>query len=129
MSFVTAGTLTHDFVFPTVEGMPGANAFVSINLRDGGEVRVDAPAFAAGKEEPSWGTASFAALAAMAQAEESGEAPRIVVPQGTFTIVTDGRVLANNTDEGPKPHARGQSLRWTVGPSTQQPPTALVAFD
>ena len=101
----------------------------TINLRDGGEVRVDAPAFAAGKEEPSWGTASFAALAAMAQAEESGEAPRIVVPQGTFTIVTDGRILANNTDEGPKPHARGQSLRWNVGPSTQQPPTALVAFD
>ena len=129
VSFVTAGTLTHDFVFPTVEGMPGANAFVSINLRDGGEVRVDAPAFAAGKEEPSWGTASFAALAAMAQAEESGEAPRIVVPQGTFTIVTDGRILANNTNEGPKPHARGQSLSWTVGPSTQQPPTALVAFD
>ena len=62
-------------------------------------------------------------------AEESGEAPRIVVPQGTFTIVTDGRILANNTDEGPKPHARGQSLSWTVGPSTQQPPTALVAFD
>ena len=43
--------------------------------------------------------------------------------------IADGRILANNTDEGPKPHARGQSLGWTVGPSTQQPPTALVAFD
>jgi hypothetical protein len=43
--------------------------------------------------------------------------------------VTSGQVLANNTDEGPAPHAAGQSLSWKIGATTRQAPTALIAFD
>ena len=130
VAFAVSGTLTHDFTFPTIEGMLGANAFVSVNLRDGAQVRVDAPDFSRQQDSnPMFGGGSLAALAAMAEADESGDIPQIVMPEGTFTIVTDGRVLANNTDEGPAPHAAGQSLSWTIGATTQQAPTALIAFD
>lgn len=130
VAFAVSGTLTHDFTFPTIEGMLGANAFVSVNLRDGAQVRVDAPDFSRQQDSnPMFGGGSLAALAAMAEADESGDIPQIVMPEGTFTIVTDGRVLANNTDEGPAPHAAGQSLSWTIGATTRQAPTALIAFD
>tara|TARA_R110000751_G_scaffold2018_12_gene9683 strand:- start:525 stop:1358 length:834 start_codon:yes stop_codon:yes gene_type:complete len=130
VAFAVSGTLTHDFTFPTIEGMLGANAFVSINLRDGAQVRVDAPGFSRQQDtNPMFGGGSLAAFAAMAEADDGGDMPQIVMPEGTFTIVTDGRVLANNTDEGPAPHAAGQSLSWTIGATTQQAPTALIAFD
>ena len=46
-----------------------------------------------------------------------------------FTIVTDGRILANNTDEGPVAHSRGEALVWEISPRTEQAPTALITFD
>jgi len=46
--------------------------------------------------------------------------------EDTFTIVTDGRVLANNTDEGPSPGARGQVLEWKVNRRTPSAPMALI---
>ncbi len=129
VEFAVEGTLTHDFVFPTLEGMLGATPFVSVNLREDGKVRVDAPGyFSRAKDNPMFGSASIAKMA-LAEADASGEAPRIVRPEGTFTLVTSGRILANNTDEGPAPHAQGQALEWTIGPATHQPPTALIAFD
>ena len=130
VAFAISGTLTHDFTFPTIEGMLGANAFVSVNLRDGGQVRVNAPGFSREQDSnPMLGGGSLAALATMAEGDDDEGMPQIVMPKGTFTIVTDGRVLANNTDEGPAPHAAGQSLSWKIGATTRQSPTALIAFD
>ena len=45
---------------------------------------------------------------------------------GTFTIVTDGQILANNTDEGPRSTAEGQMLEWKVTRRTEAAPTALI---
>lgn len=130
VEFAISGSLDHDFVFPTIERMPTANAFVSVNLRDSDQVRVDAPGYGAQQEaNPMFGGASLAAMAAMAEGDENNELPNIVSPEGTFTIVTDGRILANNTDEGPVAHASGQSLAWEITPRTNQPPTALIALD
>ncbi|MBO6527153.1 hypothetical protein [Erythrobacter sp.] len=130
VEFGISGTLGHDFVFPTIERMQGFNAFVGVHLRDGDQIRVDAPGFVGQKDtNPMLGGAPLAAMAAMSEADDGGEMPRIVIPEGTFTIVTDGRILANNTDEGPAPHALGQSLSWNIGPATSQAPTALIAFD
>lgn len=130
VDFSISGQLTHDFTFPTVEKMAMANSFVSVILRDGGQVRIDAPGFAGQKDaNPMFGGLPLAAMAAMSEGEETSELPRIAVPDGKFTIVTDGRILANNTDEGPQRHARGQALGWTITPRTEQAPTALIAFD
>ena len=129
VDFRVSGHLTHDFAFPTIEKLPLANMFVSVNLRDDNQVRVDAPGFAAqGGGNPMQGMMSgMMGLAALS--EDGGEAPKIVLPEGTLTLVTDGRILANNTDEGPTAHARGQALVWQISPRTEQAPTALISFD
>ena len=133
VDFSISGQLTHDFVFPTIEKMAMANSFVSVILRDEGQVRIDAPGFTAqGGGNPMQGMMSgMAGLAGLSgEADAEGEAPpRIAIADGDFTIVTDGRILANNTDEGPQRHARGQVLSWSITPRTEQAPTALIAFD
>lgn len=133
VDFSISGRLTHDFAFPTIEKLGMANTFVTVHLRDQGQVRVDAPGFAAqGGGNPMQGM--FAGLAGFAGMEgsagESGSAPpKVVVPEGTFSVVTDGRILANNTDEGPAAHALGEVLTWQINPRTEQAPTALIAFN
>ena len=49
-------------------------------------------------------------------------------PEGTFRVVTDARILANNTDEGPVTDPRGQMLVWKIGSNTAAAPTALIDF-
>lgn len=130
VDFAISGQLSHDFAFPTIEKLPMANVFVSVNLRDEGQVRIDAPGFAAmGGGNPMQGMMSgMAGLASMAKEGAEGM-PKFATPEGSFAIVTDGRILANNTDEGPKAEARGQRLSWTISARTEQAPTALIAFD
>lgn len=131
VDFHIAGQLSHDFSFPTVEKLPMANAFVTIVLRDGNQVRVDAPAFGAEKNgSPLQGMpAGMSGLAQLAMMGDENEIGRIALLDGTFSVITDGRILANNTDEGPTVHPRGQVLSWTVSPNTAQAPTALITFD
>ena len=42
VDFAISGRLDHDFVFPTIEGIGMANAFVLVNRRSDGSVRIDA---------------------------------------------------------------------------------------
>ena len=131
VDFRVSGTLSHDFAFPVIEKMPVGNMFVTVVLRDGNQLRVDAPGFAAqGGGNPMQGMmAGMAGLMQMSEQKEGEEPGKVVLPEGTFTIVTDGRILANNTDEGPQGHAGGQSLVWNISARTEQAPTALIAFD
>ena len=46
--------------------------------------------------------------------------------KGSFTIRTNAKILANNTDEGPVDEGAMQVLRWDVGPKTFGPPMALL---
>jgi len=49
------------------------------------------------------------------------------IAEGTFTLRTDGQILANNTDEGPQPEGAGLSrLDWKVDARTATAPTALI---
>jgi hypothetical protein len=48
------------------------------------------------------------------------------VLEGSFTITTDGDVLANNTEVGPITVATGKSLAWKVNTRTQAAPMALI---
>lgn len=116
VDFAITGRLDHDFTFPTIERFPMANAFVQIAMRNDGSVRVDAPGFA-----PAAGGEPFRS---MMGAKDSGPAP--TQADGTFTLRTDGTILANNTDEGPQPDPAGQKLDWTVNLRTPAAPTALI---
>jgi hypothetical protein len=141
VSYSVSGTLGHDFLFPTIEGFPATNPFVQMILRDGGQVRVNAPAFVFQNGDNPMGAmmggmGSLAGIAAAEAARESGgdngEAMQIPgVPQldGTFTVRTAPgmRILANNTDEGPQTGPAGETLTWRIDQRTAQYPTALIA--
>lgn len=139
VSYMASGTMGHDFTFPLIEGFPTTNPFVQVFLRKGGQVRINAPGFAAQNNDPSgmgamMGMGSIAGLAAMGanEAGDSAEAEALKgIPaiDGTFTVrATNGmRILANNTDEGPEPGTAGETLTWRITPRTAQAPTALIA--
>ena len=126
VDFAIAGRLDHDFSFPSLERMPVITPFVAIYRRSDGSVRIDAPAFAA--------NASGGPMGAMMQGmgastNSNGAAAPQGMPEldGSFAIVTDGEILANNTDDGPLPGATGmRRLAWKVTPRTTTAPTALI---
>jgi hypothetical protein len=141
VSYRVSGTMGHDFTFPMIEGFPQTNPFVQVFLRKGGQVRINAPGFAAQSTDSAGlgtvlGAGSFAGLAAMGAAEQSREAgqdpaamPGVPVMDGTFTVraAAGMRILANNTDEGPVTEAGGEALIWPINQRTAQAPTALIA--
>lgn len=140
ISYRASGTLGHDFMFPMIEGFPATNPFVQMIQRKGGQVRINAPGFAAQSGDAGMGAmmgmGSLAGLAAMGATEEANRAgedggpmPGMPVIDGTFVVRTAPgmRILANNTDEGPTADAEGELLSWQIGPRTTQAPTALIA--
>lgn len=128
VDFSISGRLDHDFQFPTMERFPMATAFVVLNRRTDGAIRMDAPAF--GQPTQGHPLANFGQLAAIGAALDEGKekGAGIQLPEisGTLILTTDARILANNTDEGPTDGPSGQRLEWKVSPRTTTPPTALV---
>lgn len=125
VDFTISGQLTHDFAFPMMERLPAGNPFVTVTIRDNNQVRIDAPGFV--------GTSQGDPMRAAMMSEIYGATPQddatvkgIVSPKGTFTIVTNGKILTNNTEEGPAANARGQQLVWNVTPRSNVAPVALI---
>ena len=120
VDFAIAGRLDHDFAFPTVERMPVVTPFVTAIRRADGTVRVEAPAFAASAN----GAPMMGMMGAMAKSDPKMQGlPEL---DGSFTLVTDGEILANNTDEGPRAGTTGKVLSWRVDARTVAPPSALI---
>lgn len=129
IAYSTSGKLSHDFMFPIIEGIPTTNIFVQAILRNDNQVRVNAPGFSAESNASPMGgmMSAMPGLAAMGQSDKSPEAMgNIPVIDGTFTIRTDGQILANNTDEGASTVGVEQVLVWKISPRTQAAPTALI---
>ncbi|WP_298302577.1 hypothetical protein [uncultured Erythrobacter sp.] len=130
--YAVSGELGHDFMFPVIEGFPTTNPFVQIILREANLVRVNAPGFAAQNESNPisammGGLAGLSGMAAMAdQSPDGGEMPDFPALEGTFTIITNGHVRANNTDDGSASTERGEELVWEISPRTASAPTALI---
>lgn len=130
VDFRISGRLDHDFAFPTVERMPQAVPFFVVNRRADGTVRFDSPALADGNN----GSTPFGSLAQViaaeraekAKAPEASEMPGMPQLDGRFVLTTDGTILANNTDEGPKADPAGKRLEWTITPREKVQPMALV---
>ena len=135
VSYRIEGKLTHDFMFPVIEGVPSTNPFVQILLRDDGVVRITGSGFSAQNEGNPLGAmmggmGALAGLAAMApeQSNDGSEMPKFPMMEGTFSIAAADSmaILANNTDEGPVSGAGQQTLNWKVDASSQAAPTALI---
>lgn len=132
VDYTASGRLDHDFTFPTIERLPMVMPFVSLIRRADDSVRVDAPAFSTAAANPVMpGLGAMAgAMSGMKESGKAGAKPGSEGPpiaEGTFTLRTDGQILANNTDEGPQAEGAGISrLDWKVDARTATAPTALV---
>lgn len=118
VDFAISGRLDHDFAFPTFEGMPMANAFVQVSLRQDGSVRIDAPSFGPANNP--------GAMAGMMSGMKDNDNASGKLIDGTFAVHTNADILANNTDEGPAAVTGGRALTWRVNPLTPAAPTALL---
>lgn len=133
VDYTATGRLDHDFTFPTIERLPMVMPFVSVIRRADGSVRVDAPAFSTAAANPVMpGLGAMAgAMGGMKSAGKAGTKPGSDGPpiaEGTFSLRTDGQILANNTDEGPQadPASGLTRLDWKVDARTAAAPTALI---
>lgn len=126
VDFAIAGRLDHDFAFPTLEGFPISNAFVQVFARRDGTVRIDAPSFGPATGSAAMGGMMAGMASGLGAGSDSGSDSGSSLADGTFTVTTDGEILANNTDEGPRATAAGKALVWKVNPRTPAAPTALV---
>lgn len=123
VDYALSGRLDHDFAFPTIERFPMVTPFVQLTRRNDGTVRVDTPGFAAGAGGANPLTAMMSG--ALGGGDKESPATRSDM-DGTFAVTTDGQILANNTDEGPRPEPSGQRLSWAVNARSPAAPTALV---
>jgi hypothetical protein len=66
VSYRVSGTLGHDFLFPTIEGFPATNPFVQMIQRKGGQVRINAPGFAAQSGDAGGGMGAMMGMGSLA---------------------------------------------------------------
>lgn len=123
VEYSITGNGAHGFSFPLVDGGAAIMPFVTIIKRKDGSVKVSAPAFSG--EAPG---GDMAALGAMAGAGEGKGKPGQPKPEGTFAITTDGRILTNNTEDGPTTSGGSSTLKWVVNSRLQKGPEALISL-
>ena len=112
------GRATQDFLFPALPDNDMIIPFIAIRRRGDGTVLVTAPAFTGGSG-PLAARAGQTAAAGM----KDGPSSRA---EGRFTIVTDGEILTNNSEDGATAHPAGRQLRWDVTPTSNKIPETLI---
>jgi len=129
VDYAISGQLAYDYAFPTIERMTNVVPFLVLNRRGNGEVRIDSPLMQqAALAMPGGNAAQFLAkiVAAKSGKTDQGEIPDFPVLNGHFTLTTDGVILSNNTEHGPKQVAGGKQLDWDISFQTAIAPMALV---
>jgi len=111
------GRATQDFLFPALPDNNMLIPFVALRRRADGSVLVTAPAFTGGAGPMS---------AAAAGAGDMGKGGPVSRAEGRFTVVTDGEILTNNSEDGPAPDASGRQLHWDVSAASNKIPEALI---
>ena len=114
------GRATQDFLFPALPDNDLIIPFIAIRRRIDGSVLVTAPAFTGGA-----GPLGARAGAAASESMKGGPVSRA---EGRFTVITDGEILTNNSEDGATPHPLGRQLRWDVGPAANKIPETLIRF-
>ena len=114
------GRATQDFLFPTLPDNDLTIPFIAIRRRIDGSVLVTAPALSGGAG-PFGARAGAAAAADMAK--NGGPKSRA---EGRFTVVTDGEILTNNSEDGAAPNPIGRAVHWDVSPASSKIPETLI---
>ncbi len=64
--------------------------------------------------------------AAAASGGKDADIAALPAIEGLFALISDGAILANNTDSGPHGVAQGQRLDWTINLRSAAAPAALI---
>ena len=132
VDYAISGVLAYDYQFPTIERMmPQVIPFIVLNKRSNGEVRIDSPLMQqAALTTPGGNMAQiFTQLAGLDKDGKSREATKdFPALDGHFTLITDGVILSNNTEHGPKQVPGGKQLDWDINFMTAISPMALVGL-
>jgi hypothetical protein len=112
------GRATQDFIFPAIPDNDLVVPFIAIRRRTDGSVLVTAPAMIGGA-----GPLAARAGAAAAGAIKDGPVSKA---NGRLTIITDGEILTNNSEDGAAAHPLGKQVRWDVTSASTKIPETLV---
>jgi hypothetical protein len=112
------GRATQDFVFPALPDNDLLLPFIAIRRRNDGSVLVTAPAL-------TGGAGPLMARMAAAGVNDS-KSSMVSRAQGRFTIITNGEILTNNSEDGPAAAPGGHQLHWDVGPGSNKIPETLI---
>jgi hypothetical protein len=112
------GRATQDFMFPMLPDNDLLIPFISIRHRKDGSVLVTAPAM-------TGGSGPLAARAGQPAASSMKEGP-VSRAQGRLTVITNGEILTNNSEDGAAAHALGRQVHWDVGPGSTKIPETLI---
>ncbi len=128
VDYSTTGKLADDYAFPIIPRYALGEPMIHITRWDNKRVRVEAPAF---KTDPEMSMSALLGMGSMAAGmlgkSGSDKAPAEPVKiKGTFTLTTDARILANNSEEGPEESGGLQKLVWDIGPASYGAPMALL---
>src|SRR6185369_2896926 len=112
------GKATQDFLFPALPDNDLIIPFIAIRRRADGSVLVTAPAL-------TGGAGPLAARAGSAATSKTSEG-FLSRADGRFTVITNGEILTNNSEDGAAPHAVGRQVHWDVGPGSNKIPETLI---
>lgn len=131
IDYSTNGRLADDFAFPVIPRYAIGEPMIHITRWDNGRVRVEAPAFHSDPDFSAMAMLGGGAAAGIFGGGGGKPAMKLTEVKGTFTLITDADILANNTEDGPQtfdPKQQGglQKLIWDIGPATFGPPMALL---
>jgi hypothetical protein len=110
------GTAKQDFLFPALPDNNLLIPFVAIRRRADGSVLVTAPAF-------TGGAGPMAGAAGPGMSKGDGPVSRA---EGRFTVITDGEILTNNSEDGAAPDPVGRQVHWDVNSASTKVPEMLV---
>src|SRR5436190_1775384 len=108
---------TQDFLFPALPDNDLLIPFIAIRRRADGSVLVTAPAFTGGAGPMA---------ARMGGLPEGTKTDVVSRAQGRFTIITDGEILTNNSEDGAAPHSIGRQVHWDVSAASTKVPETLI---
>ncbi|WP_430416354.1 hypothetical protein [Parasphingorhabdus sp.] len=106
VEYSVAGNFDQMFAFPTIPGATMQFPFVQIIRRSGGELEVSTPAMGG----PGGLAGAMGPMPMNSNPDDSKTQPI----DGVFTIITDGQVLTNNTEDGLTIKDSTKNMRWRV---------------
>ncbi|MBY0521021.1 MAG: hypothetical protein K2P79_11430 [Sphingomonas sp.] len=121
VDYAVSGRLSHDFIWPFNLDAEVIFPFIAIELRQGGVVRVKAPAFA-NDDSNKPQMPGMPGLPGMPGGGASGSNQL----DGTFTLDTDAEIISQNNEGGVAKSGMRSTIMWRATPELKTAPTAVL---